>query len=472
MPPTDSPSRPMAGPEGHRSPLLPDDVIAAIATAPGRGALAVVRVSGPGSHELVRPMIAPWPERPRIATRARVRQAEGEPLDDAVVVRYDAPHSYTGEDAIEIVTHGGGLVPALVLEALVAHGARQALPGEFTRRAVLAGKMDLLQAEAVADLTSAGSRAAHRTALRQLEGGLSRRVEALREALLDLEALIAYDIDFPEEDDGPIPPARIERAIETTREALDRLLATARAGELVREGALVVIAGAPNAGKSSLFNALLGVQRAIVTPVPGTTRDALEGVIDGGRWPLRLVDTAGLRDTDQLVERLGIEVSERYLRAADLVLACADDDASLRQLVQALGTLSEAPVVPVRTKADLRSSAARGPAAMEVVAVSAITGEGLEALLAQVNATLDRDAAAPPGGDDAPLLTRARHRVAVERATEELERFREAWGVAGVPALVAAVHLRAAVGALDELVGTVAVEEVLGRLFERFCVGK
>ncbi len=454
------------------APLFADDVIAAIATAPGRGALAVVRVSGRGTHELVRPMIAPWPDRPRVVTRARVQDPDGEPLDDAVVLRYDAPHSYTGEDAIEIITHGGGLVPALVLEALVAAGARQALPGEFTRRALLAGKMDLLQAEALADLIAAGSRAAHRTALGQLDGGLSRRVESLRDALLDLEALIAYDIDFPEEDDGPIPAARIEGAIESALAALDRLLATARAGELVREGALVVIAGAPNAGKSSLFNALLGVQRAIVTPVPGTTRDALEAVIDGGGWPLRLVDTAGLRDTDELVERLGIEVSERYLRAADLVLACADDDTSLRQLVHAVGTLSGAPLLPVRTKADLVSGAAGAPGVATAIAVSAITGEGLEALLERVNATLDRAAPDLVVSGDEPLLTRARHRGAVERAREELARFREAWGGARVPAVVAAVHLRAAVGALEELVGTVGVEEVLGRLFERFCVGK
>jgi tRNA modification GTPase len=445
-------------------------VIAAIATAPGRGALAVVRVSGRGTHALLRGMIAPWPGAPRVATRARVRGPGGEPLDDAIVLRYDAPHSYTGEDAVEIITHGGGLVPALVLEALLAQGARQALPGEFTRRAVLAGKMDLLQAEAVADLTTAGSRAGHRAALQQLDGGLSRRIDGRRDALLELEALIAYDIDFPEEDDGPVAPARIAGAIDAIARALDTLLATSKAGELVREGALVVIAGAPNAGKSSLFNALLGHQRAIVTPVPGTTRDALEAVVDGGRWPLRLVDTAGLRDTDELVERLGIEVSERYLRAADLVLACADDAISLEGLARTLATLTTAPVLRVRTKADLATGDARAGDEAPAIAVSATTGEGLDALLEGVTAVLDGEGIAPPGGE--PMLTRARHRVAVARAKEELGRFREGWREQRLPAVVAAVHLRAAVGALEELVGGVGVEEVLGRLFERFCVGK
>lgn len=465
IPPADHPAPAVAPPSAAPSPLLPDDVIAAIATAPGRGALAMVRVSGRGTHELLRPMLCPWPDTPRVATRARVQQPGAEPLDDAVVIRYDAPHSYTGEDAFEIVTHGGGLVPALVLEALLERGARQALPGEFTRRAVLAGKMDLLQAEAVADLTSAGSRAGHRAALWQLDGGLSRRIDGLRDGLLELEALIAYDIDFPEEDDGPVAPSRIGEAIERTLRALDTLLATARAGELVREGALVVIAGAPNAGKSSLFNALLGHQRAIVTPVPGTTRDALEAVMDGGRWPLRLVDTAGLRDTNELVERLGIEVSERYLRAADLVLACADDDDALGGLSRSLATLTTAPVLPVRTKADLGDEGGRIG-----VAVSALTGVGLDALLDRVNMALDREGLAPDA--DEPMLSRARHRVAVERAREELVRFRDEWQEQRVPAVIAAVHLRAAVGALEELVGVVGVEEVLGRLFERFCVGK
>ena len=304
------------GPPADRNglPSLPgaDDTIAAIATAPGRGALATVRVSGADAHGIARRVLTPWPEAERVATLARCRHPRtGERLDQAVVTVYAAPRSFTGEPMVELSTHGGHLVPATVLAALLAAGARQALPGEFTRRAVLNGKLDLLQAEAVADLVDARSHAMQRAAIEQLDGGLSRRILALRDALLDLEALIAYDIDFPEEDEGPVSRERVARAIADARAAIEALLATAPAGELVRDGALVVIAGEPNAGKSSLFNALLGESRAIVTELPGTTLDALEAVVDTGRWPLRLVDTAGLREAGDIVERLGIEVSER-----------------------------------------------------------------------------------------------------------------------------------------------------------------
>src|SRR5918911_1402783 len=277
-------------------PLPSTDTIAAVATAPGRSGLAIVRLSGSQANEIAARLLRPWPTRLRIATLCDVHSPGGERLDQAVVTRYAGPRSFTGEDVVEITCHGGSVVPTSVVAALLEAGAREALPGEFTRRAVLNGKLDLLQAEAVGDLVDARSGLAHRTALAQLDGGLSRRVLALRSALLDLEALIAYDIDFPEEDDGPVAAGRILGAADHALRRLDALLAGADAGELLREGALVVIAGPPNVGKSSLFNALLGTARAIVTPVPGTTRDALEAVVDAGGWPVRLVDTAGLRE--------------------------------------------------------------------------------------------------------------------------------------------------------------------------------
>ena len=396
----------------------------------------------------------------------------GAQLDQAVVTWYEGPRSFTGEDVVEISCHGGWVVPTSVLAAVIEAGAREALPGEFTRRAVLNGKFDLLQAEAIGDLVDARSRGGQRAALNQLDGGLSRRVLALRELLLELEALIAYDIDFPEEDDGPVAPERILTAIEQILAALDNLLATARAGELVREGALVVIAGAPNVGKSSLFNALLGRRRAIVTDVPGTTRDALEAVIDTGSWPIRLVDTAGLRETADTVERLGIEVSEDYLARADTVLACGDDPDALEHAVAVVRGRTTAPVVPVRTKVDratqhwMQSTEAAGG----VVGVSAETGEGLGDLVAAIVAALSTDGRPPDF--DAPLLTHARHRHAIGQARDELAAFRDAWRGVHLPAPVAAVHLRAAVHALEELVGAVDVEAVLDRLFARFCVGK
>jgi tRNA modification GTPase len=368
---------------------------------------------------------------------------------------------------VEIACHGGRIVSTSVMAALLEIGARQALPGEFTRRAVLNGKLDVLQAEAVGDLVDARSRGGQRAALNQLDGGLSRRILKLRESLLELEALIAYDIDFPEEDNGPVTPQRISGATDRTLVVLDGLLATARAGELIREGALVVIAGAPNVGKSSLFNALLGRRRAIVTDTPGTTRDALEAVIDTESWPIRLVDTAGLRETANVVERLGIEVSEDYLGRADAVLACGDDDRSLAQAVDVIKQRTEAPVLAVRTKIDRDEGSGKKEGELRV---SAETGVGLTELVAAITVTLAADQQIPDL--DTPLLTHIRHRRAIKQARDELAAFHGTWQGAQLPAPVAAVHLRAAVHALEELIGVVDVEDVLDRVFASFCVGK
>jgi tRNA modification GTPase len=387
----------------------------------------------------------------------------GDRLDQALVTRYERPRSFTGEDVVEIACHGGYVVPASIVAAAIEAGAREALPGEFTRRAVLNGKLDVLQAEAIGDLVDSRSRAGQRTALNQLDGGLSRRVLALREQLLELEALIAYDIDFPEEDDGPISPERIRIGAEQSVAALDALLATARIGELIREGALVVIAGAPNVGKSSLFNALVGRRRAIVTNIPGTTRDALEAVIDSAGWPIRLVDTAGLRDTGDVVERLGIEVSEDYLTRADLVLACGDDSETLTHAVEVVRRQTTVPILEVRTKID------RGGERLGI-GVSAETGAGLGELTKAITDALRLGQYSL--NVDAPVLTRTRHRYAIQQARDELVAFQTAWRDAQLPVPVAAVHLRSGVHALEELIGAVDVEDVLDRVFATFCVGK
>lgn len=446
-----------------------DDTIAALATPPGRSAIAVVRLSGPAAHDVAARVIAPWPTPARVATLCVLRHPEtGELVDRPLVTLFEAGRSYTGEPMVEVSTHGGWAVPLAVLDALLAAGAREALPGEFTRRAVLAGRLDLVQAEAVGDLIDARTDAMRRAAVRQLDGALSRRLVALRDAILGVEALVAYDIDFPEEDDGPVPRARVEAALARAQGDLAGLLATAPAGELVREGAVVVLAGPPNAGKSSLFNALLGERRAIVTDVPGTTRDAIEAVVDAGGWPLRLVDTAGLRETSDVVERIGVETSEAWLARAHVVLACGESAARLTESVERARAATDAPVVPVRTKSDLVSEGEEIPPT--ALRASAATGEGLSALLARAAAELRERYGAPAG--ETPLLTRARHRRALESARAELASFGAAWLGAGVPATVAAVHLRAAAHALEELIGVVDVEDVLGRLFSTFCIGK
>jgi len=453
------------------------ETIVAQATAPGRGALSIVRMSGPQAHAIARSAVDRWPAEARSITVSHVRDASAAAIDRSVVIRYDAPASFTGEDSVELITHGGLVVATTVVAALIARGARLARPGEFTRRAVLNGKLDVLQAEATGDLVNAKSRAAQGVALRQLDGGLSRRVLGLRDELIGLEALIVYDIDFPEEDDGPIAPARVLAAADRIGVALERLFATSRTGELVREGALVVLAGAPNVGKSSLFNALLGEARAIVTELPGTTRDAIEAVIDTPTLPLRLVDTAGIRAALDPVERLGVEMSESYVARASVVLVCADSDDSFEYMKDALGARVAAPTIVVRTKVDVAPASAADLArnrtalgASAALAVSSETGEGLAALLSLIETVVAGDDG--PQQVDAPLLTQERHRYAVARALDEVRAFRDRWVAGDLPAPVAAVHLREAITTLEDLIGSVDVEDVLDEVFRRFCIGK
>ncbi|HET8762510.1 MAG TPA: tRNA uridine-5-carboxymethylaminomethyl(34) synthesis GTPase MnmE [Gemmatimonadales bacterium] len=432
--------------------------IAALATPPGRSALAVVRLAGQGAFDIATRVVKGFRPEPRLAQLATFVDAAGHPIDRGIYIVFPAPHSFSGDDTVEFTCHGGLSAPAQLLAALQAAGARPAAPGEFTRRAVLNGRMDLLQAEAVGDLIEATAPAQGRAALAQLEGNLSRRIQQLREQLLELETLLAYDIDFPGEDDGPVAPERIRDALARAARQVDHLLATAPAGERLREGALVVIAGRPNAGKSSLFNALLGSDRALVTEIAGTTRDAIEAHLSFRDWPVRLVDTAGLRSTDDRIEAMGVEVSRRWLDAADLVLLCVESGVELSAEEHEL--LSTRLALLVRTKSDLVPVAG---------GVSAVTGEGLD--------RLRRDAAEQLFGgrmnlaDLEPGLTRERHRTALAAAQEEL--------VAANPhlsrdgdATLASHHVRRAILALDELIGTVDIEQVLDRVFAGFCVGK
>jgi tRNA modification GTPase len=439
------------------------DPIAALATPPGRSAIAVVRLSGTGALAVAARVVDGLrADRPRVAILATFRDAAGDIIDRGLVTVFPGPGSYTGEDLVELSCHGGLLAPARLLAALHAAGARPASPGEFTRRAVLNGKLDLVQAEAVGDLIDAVAPAQARAALRQLDGGLSRRLAELRRVLVETEGLLAYDIDFPGEDDGPVSPARIAAQLDEVAGRVERLLATAPAAERLRAGALLVLAGRPNAGKSSLFNALLGTERALVTEIPGTTRDAVEAYTDFLGWPVRLIDTAGLWEAPGKIDRLGVEVSRRYLASADLVLLCVET--GRRPGADELAIAAERPTLVVRTKVDLD-----GSTAAEGVGVSVVTGEGLDTLRRAVAERVFAERIVL--ADLEPALTRARHRTALERARGALAGALEQFRGSGDAVLVAH-HVREATTALDELVGAVDVEDILDRVFASFCVGK
>lgn len=442
------------------------ETIAALATAPGRAALATIRVSGPGAHSIGAACVRPWPLAPRVATLAVIRHPGSRDVaDSALATWFPAPRSFTGEDVLEVTTHGGTIAPSSVLAAFVRAGARPAGAGEFTRRAVLNGKLDLLQAEAIGDLIDATSGVLHRAALAQLSGALTGRISALRKALIDLEALLAYDIDFPEEDDGPVASSQVSELCRMVQRGIEQLLSTLPVAQLGRSGAVVVLAGVPNSGKSSLFNALIGEQRAIVTEHPGTTRDAIDVFIEAEPYPWRLVDTAGLRDATDPVERLGVEVSGQWLARADVVLICGKRAPDRSTAEAGIRGRTGAAVVRVQTMVDTTECEAGAD-----VVVSAVTGQGLDALRQFVGETLAERHPRPPA--DVPVITRARHESALAQACAELTLFLAAWESRALPATIAATHVHAAVLALDSLIGAVDTEDVLDRVFARFCVGK
>jgi tRNA modification GTPase len=430
------------------------DTIAAIATPPGRGGIGIVRVSGPRAAAIAQAVLGSVPT-PRVADAARFG-AGGEPIDAGLALYFPAPHSYTGEDVLELHGHGGPVVMQMLLAACVDAGARLAEPGEFTRRAFLEGKLDLAQAEAVADLIDASSREAARSALRSLSGEFSAAIQTLQAQLVELRALTEAQLDFPEEDLERLHRDDAARRLERVREALSEVLAKSRQGSLLRSGVHVVLAGRPNVGKSSLLNRLAGDERAIVTAVPGTTRDALREPVQIEGVPLVLVDTAGLRESADEVERLGIERARRELERADVVIAVSEAGAPGMPADE----LPQTARIEVYNKADLRPGFV---APAQALAVSAKTGAGLAELRRAILAAAGWSASGEP-----VFLARERHLRALEAAAEHLakaQREQARWELF-------AEELRLAHQALGAITGEFTPDDLLGEIFARFCIGK
>ena len=458
------------------------DIIAAISTAPAASGIGIVRVSGAGCFALCDSVFRAANGLPLSAQTARkmvygeMLDTEKRVIDRGLAVRFPAPRSFTGEDIVELNCHGSPVVLREVLSALFAAGARQAAAGEFTRRAFLNGRLDLTEAEAVIDLIDAQTPAAARNAAAQLDGALYRALAPVQDALLDITSRFYAVVDYPDEDIEDIHPAQIAQALTAAEDALARLLGTARRGKILKNGVRTAIVGRPNAGKSSLLNALAGYERAIVTDIPGTTRDTVEETVLCGDVALRLIDTAGIRDTEDTVEKLGVARSRAAMDSADLVLAVVDGSAPMTQEdLEVLRLASHCPRwIAVFSKCDLWNTKARSvgvigsvsaPAAS--VTLSSVTGEGMEDLERAVAELFPAGANADAGA----LLTDARQEEAALRARRAVVRAREALEAGFTPDAVL-TDAEEALEAVGELTGRTAKEEIVERIFSRFCVGK
>ena len=440
------------------------DTIAAIATAAGRGGVGIVRLSGPLARPIGERICARRLE-PRRAHHARFRDRDGDILDDGIALLFHAPASYTGEDVVELQAHGSPVVLGALLEACCAHGARRARAGEFSERAWEHGRLDLAQAEAVADLIAAADLRAARAARRSLEGEFSQRVDALARTLLALRVQLEASIDFADEELDADGEAALRRRLDDARVQLAGLLAAAERGRRLRDGLHAVIVGPPNAGKSSLLNALAGSERAIVTDVPGTTRDLLQETIRVDGVELTLVDSAGLREAGDAIEREGMRRARAELERADAALVVLDarDPAAGREAVEpAVAGVPE--ILWLHNKCDLLQTAV--PAVGQALLVSARTGAGFEALHARLRAL----AGGAGGAGEGAFSARARHVEALRRAAGLLEE--AAGGFAAGRAELAADSLRRGHDALGEITGRVLPDALLGHIFATFCVGK
>ena len=442
---------------------LSSDTIAAIATPLGEGAIAMIRISGPDSFSLMSRIFKPAGTLrsliPRRATYGEIRDGS-EVLDQVLVTLFPAPASFSGEDMAEITCHGGILLAARILETVLRYGARPADAGEFSQRAFFNGKIDLTQAEAIMDIIRARTPPALRAAALQLSGRLGNEILHLRDAVLEIVAHLEAWIDFPEEGIDPASGRVLVSKINTAIERTKNLLSTADEGRVLREGIRVAIVGLPNAGKSSLLNRLLGMDRAIVSEIPGTTRDTIEESACLRGILFRLTDTAGLRETADPVEREGVARSGRAMESADLILRVFD-----AQDEKPSERLTEREIL-VANKSDLLSKAANQH--LDAISVSSLTGEGFEALL---DAMTDAGGAKHLATGDSLAAINSRHKVLLESAASSLQAATELVQASAPPEL-SAIELRSALDALGRIVGATDTEDILGEIFGRFCIGK
>lgn len=458
------------------------DTIVAIATPPGRGGIGVVRLSGPDAHRIAGALIAHERDlAPRHATLTEIRfelaampdiagARRTEPVDQVVATYFPAPHSYTGDDVVELSAHGSPVVLRAIVTEATAHGARLAEPGEFTLRAFLAGRIDLMQAEAVADLIDAVTPLQARAAFDQLQGTLTAAIAEIDAGLFDLIARLEASVDFPDEGYHFIEPAAVAQSIVAVRDRMAALLSDARRGRLVREGVQIAIVGTPNVGKSSLFNALAGADRAIVTDIPGTTRDLVTETIDLDGLRVTLVDTAGLRATSDAIEAEGVRRAEHASHVADLTLLLLDRsrplEASERESIQQRADYIRLIVV---NKIDVAAKWNEVELTPQAVSISATTGAGLSNLRKRIAEALDVDLLA-----ERPELTNVRHIALVQRAYDAMSRALDA-AIARGGALseeFVLADLQQARAALEEVTGRRVADDLLAHIFSRFCIGK
>lgn len=451
----------MAGP--------PTDTIAAIATPTGRGGIGVVRISGPATRTVAEALLGALPK-PRLASYRPFRDAHGQALDHGLALYFPAPHSYTGEDVLELHGHGGPMVLDGLLSRILELGARMARAGEFTERAFLNGKMDLAQAEAVADIIDAGSREAARAALRSLDGEFSRRVHSCVELLTRLRIYVEAAIDFPEDEIDLLADARVTAELDLIKSALAQLLAQARQGSLLQEGMTVVLAGPPNAGKSSLLNALVQRDAAIVSPIPGTTRDVLTEQLHIDGMPLHILDTAGLRASSDEIEAEGMRRARTQMQRADRVLFVVDAAASDPTAIQEAQTYlpDDVPWSLIKNKADLVGVAPGIIKTMHAIEItlSAKTGAGLDLLRTHLKTCMGLQNAGA-----GTFSARRRHLDAIERARAHVEHGR-AMLIDKHAGELLAEDLRLGQQVLGEITGEFTSDDLLGRIFTEFCIGK